>query len=187
MSRHDDRRTRAPGPRRIEPYLDRLLSYAISLTGNREEARDVVQSCAVKVLSARRVPADEPAYRAWLFRILRNAFIDRMRQQVTRREQVYDDDLPPAAWQDGQQEQALVNVLTVRAALEKLSFDHREIITLIDIAGFTYAEVAGHLEIPVGTVMSRVSRARRALLDIITARHARRKPACPEADTGRDP
>lgn len=171
-------------PQRIEPYLDRLLAYALSLTGNKEEAKDVLQSCAVKVLSAHRVPPDEPAYRAWLFRILRNTFVDRMRQHAARREQIYEQDLRQTRVSIGEHEQALVNVLTVRAAIEKLSVDHREIITLIDIAGFTYAEVARHLDIPVGTVMSRVSRARRALLDFITAGHAPRKPACSEANRG---
>lgn len=186
MGRHDDKSARTRNSNRIEPYLERLLAYALSLTGNREEANDVLQNCAVKVLSARRVPADEPAYRQWLFRILRNTFIDRTRQHAARREQVYDDDPQPQEWQAGQHEQALVNVLTVRAALEKLSFDHREIVSLIDIAGFTYAEVAGHLNIPVGTVMSRISRARRALLEIITAGHVRREPDCPTIKTGGD-
>ena len=67
---------------RIEAYLDRLFGYALSLVGERDEARELVQICALKALSAHKVPNDEPAYRAWLFRIQRNVFIDQRRAGV---------------------------------------------------------------------------------------------------------
>ena len=68
---------------RIEPYLQRLYRYGYSLARDDDLARDLVQECVVKVLGARRTPEDEPAYRAWLFRILRNAFLDRARRDRT--------------------------------------------------------------------------------------------------------
>jgi len=61
---------------RIEAYLRRLYGYAVSLAGNHHQAEDLVQECALRALTAKNVPGDEPAYRAWLFRILRNAFVD---------------------------------------------------------------------------------------------------------------
>ena len=67
---------------RIEAYLDRLYGYAFNLTNDREYARDLVQTCAVKALTAKKIPIDEPAYRAWLFKILRNAYRDELRKNV---------------------------------------------------------------------------------------------------------
>lgn len=153
---------------RFEPYLDRLFGYAISLTGQRETAQDLLHEAVVRVLVARRAPADEPAYRAWLFRIMRNAFIDTRRRRQAVLETVTDDPEAALDWPLlQQQEQSLINVLTVRAALSRVSLAHREILGLVDIAGFTYAEAAQLLDIPPGTVMSRLSRARQALLAAI--------------------
>lgn len=153
---------------RIEPYLDRLFGYAVSLTGQRETAQDLLHEAVVRVLAARRVPDEERAYRAWLFRIVHNLFIDSRRRHRTAVETAVADPEPVLDWPLlHQQEQSLINVLTVRAALTRLSLAHREVLALVDIAGFTYAEVAAHQDIPLGTVMSRVSRAREALLAAI--------------------
>ena len=68
---------------RIEAYLRRLYGYALSLARNHHQAEDLVQECALRALSAKNTPDDEPAYRAWLFRILRNAFLDGVRREKT--------------------------------------------------------------------------------------------------------
>ena len=68
---------------RIEVYLTRLYGYALSLAGDHHQAEDLVQESAMRALSATNIPGDEPAYRAWLFRILRNAFIDQTRRRKT--------------------------------------------------------------------------------------------------------
>jgi RNA polymerase sigma-70 factor (ECF subfamily) len=162
--------------KRIEAYLTRLYGYAISLANDREVARDLVQECAVKALSAGRVPQDEPAYRAWLFRILRNAFLDRQRRDNGT--PVIDNDLAEVE-EDAQvwrYDDRLVSVLTVRLGLARLSRAHREIIALVDLGGFTYAEAAGFLDVPKGTVMSRLSRAREALLEAITESNVQPMP-----------
>ena len=155
------------GRQRIEGYIDRLFGYAVSLTNDRDQALELVQDCAVKALSAGQKPEDEAAYRAWLFRILRNTFIDSLRRKRIA------PNTPVELSADGSTEvwrfdQSVTNTLAVRAALARLRQDQREIIALVDIVGFTYAEVADLLKIPNGTVMSRVSRARAALLDLIT-------------------
>ena len=167
---------------RLEGYLDRLFGFAVSLVGEREEARELVQDCAVKVLSARQVPTDEPAYRAWLFRILRNRFVDRLRYrqrrpEATALEDEADDSLaalgPTGVWRG---EQHLINTLTVRLAMQRLSPREREIIALIDVAGLTYGEAAEALQIPPGTVMSRVSRARQSLFVVLNESNLRAFP-----------
>lgn len=155
------------GGDRLEPYLGRLFGYAISLTNDRDHALELMQDCMVKALAARAAPADEAAYRAWLFRILRNAAIDRWHNGAPATLCLEDepDIADPASVRV---EESLINQLTVRAGMSCLSGAHREIIALVDIAGFSYAETAALLQVPVGTVMSRVSRARRALLAAIS-------------------
>ena len=157
--------------KRLEAQLGRLSNYARCLTGNRDTARDLVQSCAVKALSAKNVPIDEPAYRAWLFKILRNIFLDNLRKKST------DDnilrDLTNISVIEGNNEQELsvysneqrnIDIFSVREGLAKLKASQREILALIDMAGFSYREVAEMLQVPIGTVMSRLSRSRNALL-----------------------
>ncbi len=151
--------------RRIEAYLGRLAGYAHSLTNDREQARDLVQECALKALSARRVPEDEAAYRAWLFRILRNTFLDRRRRAGQGAPVLDSDEIDTVNGGIWQCDDRLISTLTVRLGMAKLSPAHREVIAVVDIVGFSYAEAADFLSVPVGTVMSRLSRARRALLD----------------------
>ncbi len=148
---------------RLESYRDRLYGYAISLSQDPDLSRDLVQECALKALSAKKIPQDEPAFRAWLFRILRNAFLDHLRAANKLAEFALEEseDLDPDVWSA---EERMVDAVTVRVALAALPTGQRDIIALIDIAGLRYAEAAVLLDIPVGTVMSRVSRARQALL-----------------------
>jgi RNA polymerase sigma-70 factor (ECF subfamily) len=162
--------------RRIETYLDRLYRYAFSLSREEETARELVQLTALKALSARSVPRDEPAYRAWLFRILRNAFFDRLRRD--RRSAEIFEDMPdePAPMEYWGGDERLINAASVRIAFGQLSAGHRDILALVDLAGFSYREAAEVLDVPVGTVMSRISRARRALLNEIAASNVRAFP-----------
>ena len=152
---------------RIEAYLGRLYGYAYNLAGDPDQARDLVQECAVRALAAEKVPCDERAYRAWLFRILRNIFFDQMRRKEPAPLTSEDEKCPPNMefWQGNER---FFSVLTVRIEMAKLPRQQREIIALIDIAGLSYAETAQLLDIPAGTVMSRISRARRMLLEAIT-------------------
>lgn len=151
---------------RIESYLDRLFGYAFSLTRNREDSADLVQDCALRALTAGRTPRDEAAYRAWLFRILRNVWLDgRRRPQLVELGLPEDERLPDAEVWVGDERR--INALSVRLGLARLTLAQREIIALVDIVGLSYAEAAGVLEVPRGTVMSRLSRARAALLLIL--------------------
>lgn len=152
----------------IEPYLDRLYGFAFALTQDQDDSRDLVQECAVRALSAARRPVDEPARRAWLFRILRNAFIDRARRRGAEvgldpvADTHADDD--EAGWGG---DRRIVDVVTVRIALAKLTTNHREIIALVDVVGLSYREAADVLGLAEGTIMSRLARARKALLAVM--------------------
>lgn len=152
---------------RIETYLSRLYGYAISLARDPELAKDLVQQCALKSLTAKSIPKDEPAFRAWLFVILRNAFIDHV-----RRERLADDLIGPETAEHPSMEywegdDRLINMLNIKQALTRLRARDREIIGLIDLAGLSYAEAAKVIDVPTGTVMSRISRARARLLELV--------------------
>lgn len=161
---------------RIEGYLDRLAGYAVCLTNDRDQARELVQDCALRALSAQRVPRDEPAYRAWVFTILRNLHIDRLRRRRQPIEGLNEAEAV-ASWQVWQFDETLITGITVRLGLSKLRPAHREVLGLVDVAGFSYAETARILEIAPGTVMSRVSRARQALLEALVDSNVHPFPA----------
>lgn len=150
---------------RLATYLTRLFGYAVSLTRDDDRARDLVQECALRALKASSVPEDESAFRAWLFTIVRHAAIDAHRR--ARHDARVGDSLPvpgPEVWSF---DDRTIAAVTVKQGLRQLPAEAREIIALVDIAGFSYAEAAGVLQVPIGTVMSRLSRARRALLTLI--------------------
>jgi RNA polymerase sigma-70 factor, ECF subfamily len=151
----------------IESYLDRLYGYAYSLTQDSDQSRDLVQDCVLRALGASRRPSDEAAYRAWLFRILRNNFIDKCRKKrmetgLDLASETPDDE--DAGWSG---DRRMIDVITVRVAVTRLPPAHREIISLIDLVGLSYGEAAEVLDVAEGTVMSRLSRARKALLTIM--------------------
>ncbi|HER25543.1 MAG TPA: RNA polymerase sigma factor [Rhodospirillales bacterium] len=163
---------RQEGQSRIEPYLRRLYGYAFGLAGNSHDANDLVQESALKALTAKRVPDDENAYRAWLFKILKNSFIDSLRKKA-RDPLPLDEEITHTQVEFFGADERIIDVVTVKLALSKLSSKHHRIISLVDIAGLSYAESAEELGIPAGTVMSRVSRARRALADLIEVDNVR--------------
>ena len=168
---------------RFLPYRDRLFAYAVALCREPDAAGDLVQDCAVRVLSARRVPKDEPAFRAWLFKIVRNLSIDRLRKtrslgEVSIEEILDCDIMPVSAALD------IVDTLAVREAFAMLPDHHRDVLALIDIGGFSYEETARILQIEKGTVMSRVSRGRSALSQLLHRHNVVEFPARQERRSG---
>ena len=139
----------------------RLYRMAYAWTNDPHLADDLVQQTLLKALSNQKQLRDFAAAQGWLFRILANCLTDYRR---AKREFLSADDLevvdkvtPEHQFKDAQV------VRKVRRAVQKLSINHRQVITLVDLEEFSYASVAQILEIPVGTVMSRLCRGRRAL------------------------
>jgi RNA polymerase sigma-70 factor (ECF subfamily) len=150
---------------------ERLYRMAYSWTHDPALADDLVQQTCYQALRKQRHLRDIDAADAWLFRILANCLADHYR---TRREVFCADELvmvdkrtPERATQEDQVAQR------VRIAVSELPLNHRQVVTLVDLEGFSYAAVAGILDIPVGTVMSRLSRGRGALRDILLDANAR--------------
>lgn len=151
----------------LKSLLPRLTAFARTMLAHGDLARDLVQEAAARALAARRVPDEPAAYRAWMFRIVRNAAIDELRRQ---RAQIADEPPPADLWRF---DEARIAKITIEQGLAALAPVHREIIALIDIAGFSYAEAAELLGVPAGTVMSRITRARSALVAVIGASQVR--------------
>ena len=147
----------------VLPHLDAAFNYARWLTRDDAEAEDVVQDACVRAMRFFSSLRDDDA-RAWLFTIVRNAWYTR----VSRRSTVgvvalpdgADDQQPDEALDPEEQLMQQHTVARVRAALEQLPVDFREVMVLREIEGLSYKEIATIADIPVGTVMSRLARAR---------------------------
>ena len=153
----------------VLPHLDAAFNYARWLTKNDAEAEDVVQDACVRAMRFFSTFRNDDA-RAWLFAIVRNTWYSR----VSRRPSVEGAALPGAPDEpvdDGlDPEERLIQQHTVdlvRAALERLPVDFREVIVLREIEGLSYKEIASVVSVPLGTVMSRLARGRERLSAIL--------------------
>lgn len=159
--------------RALRRNWDRLFFYALRLSGSRDAAADLLQSCAMKALDAS-PPEEDDRLRPWLFTILRNLWIDEHRRGQASVLAAAEAEAPEGGY--WRHHDSLIAEITVRQALERLDPSHRDILELIDLAGFRYGEAAEILGIPQGTVMSRISRARAALLEAIEGGNLRVLP-----------
>ena len=141
--------------------LPRLRRFAISLTGSRDRGDDLVQTACAKAMAGRKTWRQETRFDAWIFRILRNAWIDELRRRSAEGQPADLDDHEAAASTDG--EALAVNRITldsVLTAVKALPPDQRDVVVLVCVEEFTYAEVAEMTGVPIGTIMSRLARAR---------------------------
>jgi RNA polymerase sigma-70 factor (ECF subfamily) len=142
----------------IETQIPALRTFARSLTGESSLADDLVQETLLKALSAWH-QFDGRNLRAWLFRILRNTYISHQRLADVRNLSS-EPELEQNSLDTGYDAAFTTDLL---ALFGQLSSQHREVLFLVGIEGFTYDETASILELPAGTVMSRLSRARQSL------------------------
>jgi RNA polymerase sigma-70 factor (ECF subfamily) len=146
----------------IEPYIGPLRRFAMSLCHDLSLADDLVQDCLERAISRWHLRHEDGNLKAWLFTILHHEFIN-IRRRIARRGIMPTlDDLVIEPSVSADQEET-VRVKDVMAAIDKLASDHRALILLIGVEELTYEEAAQVLEIPIGTVMSRLSRAREKL------------------------
>jgi RNA polymerase sigma-70 factor (ECF subfamily) len=161
-------------------YLDALYQTALRLTHSRADAEDIVQETCVRAWKSfdRFNPGTNA--RAWLYTILRNVFLNHLRQKG--RQPLEDDEMTWAMPVANPEEQFFQSVLhgDIDRALKTLPLMFREAVVLADLQGLSYREIAEVLACPVGTVMSRLSRGR-ALLRITLAQAARAHGYAPES------
>jgi RNA polymerase sigma-70 factor (ECF subfamily) len=146
--------------------LGGLRKFCLSLTGSAADADDLLQITVERILD-KGMPADAHVAK-WAYRVCKNAWIDELRSREVRQRYPHsvasnEGDHSPSAEQLASGER---QVEAVAAALEQLPVEQRLSLSLVAIEGKTYAEAAEILEVPVGTIMSRIARARKQLMQI---------------------
>ena len=145
--------------KRLVELIPRLRRYARALVGERAGADDLVQDTLERAWTKLHLYRQGTDLRAWLFTVMHNVHVNRMR--ATRLTDPLDDEMPELA-QRGTQHDALV-LRDLDRAIARLPADQRAVLLLVTLEEMSYEEVARTLGIPIGTVMSRLSRAREKL------------------------
>lgn len=160
----------------VRPHFDRLYRLAYRLTGRKAEAEDLFQELLVKAFGKldALVSTDEPG--SWLCRVMYNLFIDHQRRFSRSRMHTVEEGFLPAGGLDsfaGDQDpvrdnQRIEKLKALDLALAQLSDEHRVVVLLHDTEGYKLAEIQALTGIPIGTVKSRLHRARARLREILT-------------------
>jgi RNA polymerase sigma-70 factor (ECF subfamily) len=145
----------------VMPEAPRLLRFALRLTRDKPSAEDLVQETLLKAWRGFHQFREGTSARAWVYRILINAFHERVRRAAP-------ETIPFEESMPGGGNRGLIERLEMRQALDSLPVDQRTVLLLGVVEGFTCQEVSEILSVPIGTVMSRLSRARKALCEKLT-------------------
>ena len=162
------------------PLFDSLYNFAHWLTGNRVDAEDLVQETYAKALKGFKSFQDGTNLRAWMFRILRNTFLTSRTGLIARSTLSLEEESEEAEIRSAQvitPESVLLrneNQQMVLDALAAVPVHYREIILLCEVEELSYREIAEVLSLPMGTVMSRLSRARSSLRQMLAAKQSAR-------------
>lgn len=157
--------------RDVEQHIPGLRRYARALLRDPQGADDLVQDCLVRALSRRRLWRPGSNLRAWLFTILHNLHANKVRDAARRpRPVVLDESDGALARPPGQI--ARIEAGELLRALEQLSEEQRQVVLMAGLEGLEYKEIAQILGVPIGTVMSRLSRGRERLRRLMAGEDA---------------
>ncbi|HCU22607.1 MAG TPA: RNA polymerase subunit sigma-24 [Candidatus Atribacteria bacterium] len=159
----------------LMPELGALFRTALRMTRNREDAEDLVQETTTKAFSAIDRFEEGTNFRAWIFKILTNTFINnyyrvRERDKLPSLDEMEEESAFQPAFEGISPEQALLNTLTkedIQKAIDVIPIDFKSVVVLNLVEGFSYKETAEILDIPIGTVMSRLHRGRKILQKLL--------------------
>ena len=152
----------------LEVAIPALRRYGLALVRDPVEADDLVQDTLVRAIDRIGTRTRQDDTRAWLFTIMHNLFVSRwrsLRRRATVMVQHDDEDTPVPSSQ-----LASLELAAVARGLELLPAEQKQVLLLVTVEGFSYAEVAGIVGVPIGTVMSRLSRGRDRLNDYMEGR-----------------
>jgi len=152
--------------------IPRLRRFALTLVDTPEEADDLVQDCLERAIRKRHLWRRHGSIRSWLYRVLYNVFVNQGIHRQRRRRQLpitgdaeSDAQLSaPARQEDG------IAVQDISEAMDRLPDDQRAVIVLVAVEGFSYDEAAAAMDVPVGTIRSRLSRGREQLRELYAER-----------------
>lgn len=150
----------------IGEMIPRLQRFAHTLSGSRDEADDIAQAACLRALTRLEQFRQGTRLDSWLFRIVQTIWIDRVR--AAQRRAPAPPEALDALSDEGsaaRRNEARVELAKLREHVARLPADQRAVLALVAIEGLSYREAADALEIPVGTVMSRLARARKKLLE----------------------
>ena len=152
--------------------MDVLFNFALRTTGNGDDAHDLLQETYMKAFRFWDKYEKGTNVRAWLFRIMKNSYINRYRKETREPgmvENFYDSIRDESTDTNDLQQKMYNNMLSdeVTQALQSLPEDFRTVVILCDIEGLTYEEISDFLNCPIGTVRSRLHRGRKMLEDML--------------------
>ena len=148
--------------------LPDIRRFAFSLTGRRADADDLLQSTVERILE-KGAPEDADMKR-WSYRVAKNIWIDEIRSRRVRSSAVSEGKIEMEDRLDGERVVlGSISLSEVNRAMERLPDDQRAALSLVAVEGLSYADAAKALDAPIGTVMSRISRARAALAEVFAA------------------
>jgi RNA polymerase sigma-70 factor (ECF subfamily) len=152
-------------------YIPRLRRYARALTGDRARADDLAQDTLERALIKLHLWQSGSDLRAWLFTLMHNVYVNQLRSRPAAMIAGLDDEAMQIAVRPTQSD--LLEVRDLQTMLLRLPEEQREVLLLVGLEQMTYEETAGVLGVPMGTVMSRLSRARERLRALLAGGAAR--------------
>ena len=156
--------------RELLTLLPRLRRFARALARDAADAHDLVQAALERALKAREQWAPGTRLDSWMMRIMRNCWIDEMRSRTRRARTFVPEEEGASIGSDAHREVEIrAELHTVEKAMNSLSAEQREVIALVLVDGLAYKEAADLLDIPMGTLTSRLTRGRQALAQMLEA------------------
>ena len=150
----------------IALLMPRLRRFARTVTRNPEDADDLVQVGLERALSKREQWQEGTRLDSWIFKIMRNAWIDEVRARIRRSEVLAPEEAGEHVGVDSMSDH--IDAMAVKDAMSKLNEDQRMAVGLVLVEGMPYKEAAEVLDIPIGTLTSRLARGREALMAMLS-------------------
>lgn len=153
----------------IEPIVPALRRYARALMKDRSAADDLVQDCLERAIERWHQRRNEENSRAWIFAILHNLAMTRLRHAARRPSHIELDEVDARSLSVSAHQEDRLRYRDLLSALDQLPAEQRAVLLLVTVEELSYADTARALDIPIGTVMSRLSRARERLSKLVSA------------------
>lgn len=161
----------------VELHIASLRRYAHMLCQNSADADDLVQESLMKALAAAHTYRSGKDLRAWLFSILHNTFVSQKRQYARRARAARFLDATCGEAETPQNQEKHVEARDTLSMMSRLTPDQQSVLLLIAVEGYSYAEAAQILDIPIGTLMSRLARGREMLRQLMSGEKRRQLKA----------